>query len=54
MGHIFRVPCIRVDDLAAFLNNLKKGPFGVISYAAVIDPASDLRLETMEKGKEAM
>ncbi|GAX26052.1 hypothetical protein FisN_4Hu446 [Fistulifera solaris] len=54
MGHIFRVPCIRVDDLAAFLNNLKKGPFGVISYAAVIDPASDLRLETMEKGKKAM
>jgi tRNA G18 (ribose-2'-O)-methylase SpoU len=54
MGHIFRVPCIRVDELAAFLKKLKSGPLGVISYAAVIDPASDLRLETMEKGKEVV
>lgn len=51
MGHVFRVPCIRVADLAMFLKGVKNSPFDIVSYAALIDPASDLLLENMEKGE---
>ena len=51
MGHLFRVPCVRVDDLAMFLKSMKNSSFGLVSYAAVIDPASDLLLENIDKGE---
>jgi hypothetical protein len=50
MGHIFKVPCIRVEDLAATMQKLSLEPFAVTSYAAVIDTDADLMLESVERG----
>jgi hypothetical protein len=50
MGHIFKVPCIRVEDLAATMQKLSREPFDVTSYAAVIDMNADLILESVERG----
>jgi hypothetical protein len=50
MGHVFQVPCIRVEDLAATMQKLSLDPFDVTSYAAVIDMNADLILERVERG----
>lgn len=50
MGHVFQVPCIRVEDLAATMQKLSLEPFAVTSYAAVIDTNADLILESVERG----
>jgi hypothetical protein len=50
MGHVFQVPCIRVDNLAATMQKLSVEPFAVTSYAAVIDTDADLILESVERG----
>ena len=50
MGHVVRVPCVRVTDLAEVLLQLTKNPTLVQSFAAVIDQESDLVLERLEKG----
>jgi hypothetical protein len=48
MGHVFRVPTVRVDDLAATLRTMLE-TFQVTSYAAVVGEC-DLILERMEHG----
>jgi hypothetical protein len=48
MGHIFRVPTVRVYDLASTLRKLRE-TFNVASYAAVVSE-SDLILERLERG----
>jgi hypothetical protein len=50
MGHVFQVPCVRVEDLAATMQKLSLEPFSVTSYAAVIDTDADLILESVERG----
>jgi hypothetical protein len=50
MGHVFRVPCVRVENLAATMQKLSLAPLGVTSYAAVIDMNADLILEGLERG----
>jgi tRNA G18 (ribose-2'-O)-methylase SpoU len=50
MGHIFRIPCVRVDNLVQALTALSQEPFAVTSYAAVIDPRADLLLENIAQG----
>jgi hypothetical protein len=50
MGHVFQVPCVRIDDLAATMQKLSLEPFSVTSYAAVIDTDADLILESVERG----
>lgn len=38
MGHIFRVPCVRVHNLARTISNLQEAPYRVRAYASVVDP----------------
>lgn len=55
MGHVFRIPCIRVSNLAQFVLDLGKAfgttttaavpPMMITTYAAVIDPAADVILD---------
>ena len=51
MGHIARVPCVRVDNLALTLQKLSKVPYSVTSYAAIVNLQADLILENIERGK---
>ena len=50
MGHIFRVPCVRVRSLAETLTKLRQEPYSIRSYAAVIDLKANLILERMPRG----
>jgi tRNA G18 (ribose-2'-O)-methylase SpoU len=50
MGHVFRVPTIRVPDLSHTLRKLAEGPYHVTSYAAVIDVSASL-LNDLKPGK---
>lgn len=50
MGYIFCVPVIRVNDLAGTLVHLREA-VSCVSFAAVIDPDSDLVLENMSRGE---
>lgn len=55
MGHISRVPCIRMSSPKSFeniLNELSKEPYFIKSYAAVVDPGADILLEQYPKGKQ--
>jgi len=49
MGHVVRVPAVRVADLSRTLQRLKEAPFRVTSYAAVLD--SDLLLHDLNRGE---
>jgi tRNA G18 (ribose-2'-O)-methylase SpoU len=51
MGHIFRVPCIRVDNLPQFIQSLSNEPLSITSYAAIVDKQTDLVLERVTKGQ---
>lgn len=48
MGHVFRVPCVRVEVLAPALQRLQS-QHGVVSYAAVVGEANRI-LEQMGQG----
>jgi SpoU rRNA Methylase family len=48
MGHVFRVPTVRVKELASVLQRLRE-EYQVVSYAAVLKDC-DLVLERVEKG----
>lgn len=50
MGHIFKVPCVRVGQLSSFLTTLRNSSLPIESYAAIIDPNADLILERMDRG----
>jgi len=48
MGHIVRVPCVRVQDLGQTLKTLANGPLQVASYAAVLE--SSILLSDLNQG----
>ena len=50
MGHVFRVPCVRVDNLANTVSRIAE-ELNVVSYAAVVDSQAELVLEEMPRGK---
>ena len=49
MGHVFNVPCVRVENLSKTLKTLRE-KCNTVSYAAVIDRDADMVLENLPKG----
>ena len=49
MGHVVRIPCIRVADLSHTLQVLAGAPWHVTSYAAVLDSSARL-LQDLHRG----
>jgi hypothetical protein len=50
MGHIFRIPIIRVRNLSRTLDQLSQSPYCVTSYAAVVDTNTSIPLHQMKQG----
>jgi SpoU rRNA Methylase family len=50
MGHIFRIPIVRVRNLERTLLQLVHEPYNVTTYAAVVDPKADILLNELKTG----
>ena len=50
MGHVFNVPCVRVNDMPTAIRQLSQEPFCVAAYAAVVQRDADLVLEQVNQG----
>ena len=50
MGHIFRVPIVRVSNLSRILHKLSQPPYDVTSYAAVVDTKTSIALNQLKPG----
>lgn len=50
MGHVFRVPTVRVSHLARTLQTLAAAPYHVSSYAAVVDVQASVLLHDLKQG----
>jgi hypothetical protein len=52
MGHIFRIPIVRVTNLSNTLHILSQPPYNVTSYAAIVDTKSSISLHQVKFGKD--
>ena len=50
MGHIFRIPMVRVKNLSNILSRLVQAPYHVTSYAAVVDATASIPLHQVNFG----
>lgn len=51
MGHIFRIPIVRVKKLSNTIQKLSQPPFNVTSYSAIVDKNSSVALHEMKFGR---
>ena len=50
MGHVFRIPIVRVTNLSHTLEQLSLAPYNVTSYAAVVDANTSIALHQIKHG----
>jgi SpoU rRNA Methylase family len=50
MGHVFRVPIVRVTTLSQTIVALSQPPYTVLSYAAIVDDKAKITLHNLKAG----
>jgi tRNA G18 (ribose-2'-O)-methylase SpoU len=51
MGHIFRVPVVRVSNLSTTLQTLSRTPYNFATYASIVDTSAQITLDNLKAGE---